>query len=195
VNTHPQFNLKLRRSTVIAIVVAALAAAAVTGTVLAAGSPTDQKQAALDQLQAAQATREAGPRASKPSAVPNLPSSCPQQVEPGIATVVETPFHADATFTNGAEVVSSAGDPSRIFAGALQSDPQQGVLIVLREDRDPCKVRNGQASSHDGLFTYPSPSRGGALTLTQITGDTVAFSVADGSSGSFNYVAGQYMGG
>jgi len=193
VNTHPRFNLKFRRSAVIAIVVAALAAVAVTGTVLAAGGPSPQKQAAIAQLRSREATRAAGPRAPKPSVPAQLPSSCPQPVEPGIAPVMQTPFHADATFTNGAEVVSSAGDPSRIFAGALQSDPQQGVLIVLREDRDPCKVRSGQAPAHDGLYTYPSPSRGGALTLTQIVGDTVAFSVADGSHGSFNFVTERYL--
>jgi hypothetical protein len=67
------------------------------------------------------------------------------------------------------------------------------VLIVMVEDGDPCKVSHGLAPSHAGLFTYPSPGRGGALTLTQIVGDTVAFSVADGSHGSFNFVTGHYI--
>jgi len=196
-----RLRVRWHRSTVIGAVLALAVALVVTGATLAAGAsggPT--KQDYLKQTQDAYATMAAGPHAPKPSMVPNapqapsLPSSCPRSPIPtGIGPGGPTPFHADATYTSAAGAISSAGDFYYIWAGALRSDPQQGVLIVLVDDRDPCKVSHGQAPSHAGLHTYPSPSHGGALTLTQIVGDRVAFSVADGSHGSFNFVTEQYL--
>jgi hypothetical protein len=196
VNTRPRFSIKLHRSTVIAIVVAALAAVAVTGTVLAAGGPSPQKQAALAKVATAEAKAAAGPHAPKPpDAGKGLPpsSSCPNPVHTGIFPFNDPPWHIDARFTNDAQVVSGAGDPYLIYAGALQSDPQQGLLLVMREDNDPCAVVVGRVPARGYTRSYLSPTRGGALTLTQIVSDRVAFSVADGSHGSFNYVTEQYL--
>lgn len=198
-NFRRRFPIRFRRSTIVAAALALAVALAVTGATLAASGPSSQKQAALDRVKSAEATAAAGPRAPKPTLTPHAPSgpapsSCPKPpIATGIGPVWETPFHADATYTNGAGAISSAGDFYYIFGGAVRSDPQQGMLIVMVEDRDPCKVSHGQAPSRAGLYTYPSPSRGGALTLTQIAGDTVTFSVADGSHGSFNFVTGQYL--
>ncbi len=195
-NTRPRFSIKLRRSTVIAVAIAAIVAVAVTGTVLAAGGPGPSKQDFLAKAATAEATAAAGPRAPKPpGAGKGVPSSasCPNPVQTGISPVGEPSFHADATFTTEAQVVSSVGDPYFIYAGALQSDPQQGVLLVMREDKDPCAVWVGRVPAHGYTRLYLSPTRGGALTLTQIVRDTVAFSVADGSHGSFNYVTEQYL--
>ncbi len=198
-NTRQRFPAGFRRSTIVAAALALAVALAITGATLAAGGPPSAKQAALDKVKAVEATKAAGPRAPKPtlaSLAPSVPapSFCPKPpIQTGIGPVLETPFHADATYTNGAGAISHAGDFYYIFAGALRSDPQQGVLITMVEDGDPCKVSHRQAPSHAGLYTYPSPSRGGALTLTQIVGDTVTFNVADGSHGSFNFVAGQYL--
>jgi hypothetical protein len=194
-NIRPRLNVRFRRPTIIAIAVAAIVAASVTGGVLAAGGPSS-KQDHLNKVATAEAKAAAGPRAPKPpNAGKGLPpsSSCTNPVRPGIFPAGELPFHADGTFTTETEVVSSAGDPYFIYSGALQSDPQQGLLLVMREDKDPCAVAAGRVPSRAYMRSYLSPFRRGALTLTQIVGDMVAFSVADGSRGSFNYALGQYL--
>ncbi len=198
-STRQGSRIHLHRPLVIAIAIAAVAALAITGVTLAAASgPSPQKQAALAKAQSAAATRAAGPRAPKPTIAPTsapaaAPASCPQPpITTGIGRAWEAPFHADATFTNVAGTISAAGDFYYIYAGAVYSNPVQGVLIAQVEDGDPCKVSHGQVASHAGLFTYPSPFQRGALTLTRIAGDSVDFSVADGSHSSFNFVTGQY---
>ena len=195
-STSPK-RVRLSRPLVIAIGLAVVAAVAITGITLASSGPDTQKQNAFATVTAAQATAQAGYRAPKPAATTQLPASCPTSFSqtgilpwggPGV-----TPFKSNATFTTQAGMISSAGDDYVIYAGALIADPQQGVLYVLEENRDPCAVARGVAPDHSGQRVYPSPARGGALTLTQIVGDTVAYSVADGTAGGFNYVTGQYL--
>lgn len=186
------------RSAALALVVLAVAVIAVTGTVVAAsGGLGPDKAAAFTQVAAEQETAQAGYHAPKPTGAPPSPASCPYHGATGIyvsQTPVQTPFHKDGAFYSTAGAFSSVGDYYMIYAGATRSDPQQGVLYVEVSDRDPCADSPTRAAQYSGLKgPFLSPFRQGALTLTQIVGDTVDFTTADGGSGSFNYVSGTYL--
>ena len=68
-------------------------------------------------------------------------------------------------------------EPYAIYAGSLAANPQQGVIIVMRLDYDPC------AASAQGtkITYYPTPSQQGAVTLTQLNGVTLKFTTATGA--------------
>lgn len=191
-------HIQLRPRTVGILVMAAVGALALAATALAAsgsngglGVTAAQKQAFLSQVQAARATAATLPRAPKPSGTnARPPASCSTTVQTGIGPFRGGPFHGGNSMTTVAWVVSSQGVPYVIYAGALDEDPQQGVLVVLRLNRDPCAAATGGSDTYQR--TYNDPSRQGALTLTAIDGDRVIFTSANGSTGAFNYVTGQY---
>lgn len=149
------------------------------------GQISPQKAAVLTQV-AAQATAAAkGPHA--PKHYINPPASCPRTIQTGIYPNLDGSFHEN--LINVASAISSQGVPYAIYAGTLNSDPQQGILIVMRMQKDPCAAGN-QGSS---IQRYLTPSRQGALTLTKIADDTVVFKTASGGTGQFNYVTGQFL--
>lgn len=168
---------------------AALIAVIARAAVFASGSPPSSKQIARQQL-AAQATAISHePHAAKhPQAAV---TSCPR---PAMTPAVMPPGYGPTDFhqniVNTATAVPTQGMPYdyMLYAGSLATNPQQGILIIMRFDKDPCKP------GASGTFTkvYDTPYQQGALTLTQVSGDTVTFSTATGGIGHFDYVTGQF---
>lgn len=113
--------------------------------------------------------------------------SCPYTPQTGIF-----PYHEGDGFhenlINVAWAMSSQGVPYAIYAGALKNDPQQGVIFVLQFQKDPCATTGGAAEK---VFT--TPFHQGALKLVKIVGDTIAFTIANGGTGRFNYVTGKFL--
>jgi hypothetical protein len=87
--------------------------------------------------------------------------------------------------TNVASIGATSQHPynTQVYAGALGTNPQQGIVIVTRQPDDPCA--HGFMGTQT---TYDTPYQKGALTLTAINGDSVSFSLADGGTGQFNYI-------
>jgi hypothetical protein len=135
---------------------------------------------------------EAGPHASKePESIPVL--SCPSDVtdlETGIAPHQPGPFGRN--IINEAQVISSDKIPYRIFAGALDDDPQRGRLIVLEVVRDACAVAAGLAPAPTPK-TFTLPVKSGAATITAIEGDLIAYETASGTKGRFRYPTGEFL--
>ena len=98
------------------------------------------------------------------------------------------PFRA-ITPINSAEVISALGVAYDVYAGSLVDDAQQGVVIVAQSEIDPCAALSPRSEP----ALYKTPSRSGAVTLTQIVGDTVIFNTPDGGTGQFNYATGQFV--
>ncbi len=178
------------------VTVGVIAGLVVTGAAFAAGGGiSPQKQAFLDHLASEQATAAAGPHAPKPANAGQVGlAPCPNTINVKILPVQPwtLPYSGEQNLVNQAWVVLSTGDPYEIWAGATDTDPQQGVLVVFRMDKDPCKVAPDQTLAY--MRSFPSPTRSGALTLTGMSGDTVQFSEAGGGNGSFNFVTSQYVG-
>lgn len=93
--------------------------------------------------------------------------------------------------TNIAYIGATAQDPYNIevYAGALGTNPQQGIVIVLRQPENPCLAKYANTGSQ---VTYKTPYQKGALTLTAIQGERVSFNLADGGMGQFDYLTNTY---
>jgi hypothetical protein len=90
-----------------------------------------------------------------------------------VATIAPTPAHSFEYL---------------ILAGARRANPDvQGVIYVFATPEDPCA--SGKQESEN---VYETPYQRGALTITQINGDSITLSIADGGTGHFNYVTGQF---
>lgn len=194
---------RFKRWLLLSSIVGGIASLALVATVLAAtnaGTPPPKGTGVqVQQTMAAQATAAAQlPHAPKPSQTPTRITSCPGSVG-GLATILPRSYvDPDAAPTvnisNGAEIPATQSNPFSylIIAGALKSNPQQGVLVVRSEPLDLC------AQGPVGQFKiYNSPSQDGALTLTQINGDAVSFSTAAGGAvpngvSQFNFLTGQF---
>lgn len=166
---------------------------AVTARVGAAPTATLNKVQIGNEMMATQQAmaREDGPKKTvitSPNTAPT-PSSCPmfQQahtgIEPWDGMVVS------GYITNMATIFPGAGGHIEyvVYAGALMSNAQQGVLIVFQQPTDPCA--HPEPTS---LTYYDTPYQKGALTLTQINATSVSFSIADGGTGQFNFVTNQF---
>jgi hypothetical protein len=151
-----------------------------------------EKQAIELELLAEQQEAEAGARASKAAADGDVPS-CPidaSQVLTGIF-----PYHGGPLgryLVNEASAVSSSGGSYRVFAGALDPDPEEGVLFVQQQSSDPCATAAGLTPAHE-MQTFKLPPGTGAVTLTAIEGDLIAFETAKGTGGRFNYTTGEFI--
>jgi hypothetical protein len=167
------------------------------------------KQAFLQQEQANAAAAAGAPHAPKPARIaasaPSLapcPGSSAFRVglsnDPGHipGTGVEpTPTRASMLGSNHTEYIVSAG--VEVVAGSVVTkqalfdsvDYPLGALVVVALSSDPCShtVPPDQAVS-----VHPTPHRGGALTITSMSGDTVSFVAVDGYTGSFNVVTGSF---
>lgn len=187
-----RFGRSARRWTVIAVIVsfatlalAATAFAASAGVLTTAqGSP---KQARLQQEMHAQATANAASWHAPKHPAP-AHASCPMSIQSNINVDV-LPGDLDH-ITNVAVVAPTTGQPFvyRIYAGSSATNAEQGVLIVIRSAADPCAP--GAPSM---TFTHVAPSSlHGAVTLTAISGDTVAFTTTGGNTGHFNFISGQF---
>jgi hypothetical protein len=174
---------------IIAAALVAIVSVALVMTVLAAskGAPGAAKQAKLHQI-AAQATAAANSwHAPKHPATP--PASCPVQGVQSNINVDVLPGDPDH-ITNVATIAPAPGRPFvyQVYAGSAAGNAQQGILIVMRRDMDPCAP-----TAQGSTFTrFATPYQRGAVTLTAISGDTVSFTTAAGGSGHFNYITGQF---
>jgi hypothetical protein len=129
------------------------------------------------------------PAPHAPVASASRPASCPRDSLPtGIYYGDTGGFHE--YITNEAVIAPGASQPFEyvIFAGAYAADPQQGLLIVVRLDGDTCA--NGITGTQ--INFHATPARQGKVTLTDVTGVVVRFTMADGGSGQYNCVTGQF---
>lgn len=183
-----------------ALVIALLAVGAVSVSAYAGGLPghwtsSAQKQAALTQVATRQAQAANGSRNTnkQPGSIPTQPASCPQPtVAPGVwtAPIAGEPFTQMALRNTASAYHNNQASLQYIIAGgALKTNQQQGVIGVERIPTDLC------ASNHPayGLSYYNTPYEDGAVTLTKLQGDVILFTTADGRTGSFDFVTGQYL--
>lgn len=146
------------------------------------------KQAFLQHVAAEQTAAARVTPAPKDHSAPVV-TSCPQKITPGIFRAGEQSDYIMHTYIleNAAVAVASTGTPYFLLAGALQSNPQQGVVLVQRVRVDPCATTGEYPINADVM-----PSQAGALTITGINGDTVAFRSTTGTTGTFDYVTDQF---
>jgi len=153
--------------------------------------PAEKQVVELEELAECEAA-EAGYHAPKiPDASPVL--SCPLDVKTVVTGVF--PYNGGPFgryVVNEASAVSSRGVPYRIFAGALDPDSQQGVLLVLQQSIDPCATAAGLLP-HFEPQSFTLPVKTGGVTLTAIEGDLVSFETAGGNKGQFNYTTGEFL--
>lgn len=196
-STHPRRAPSNRtRRWILSLLIAVGASALLALTVWAAGAilprqSAAQKLAKLHQIDA-QATADAdswrAPKV-KSSAPMTGPASCPRSsLATGIYYGDTGGFHD--YITDEAVSAPTVGQAFEyvIFAGAYASNPQQGILIVTRLTADPCASKTNTTQ----ITYYSTPAQTGAVTLTQITGDSVTFTTAAGAGGQFNFVSGQF---
>jgi hypothetical protein len=152
-----------------------------------------EKQALELQERADREAAEARPHAPK-QAGPSPILSCPGDVasfETAISPFTFGPFPGGKNLVNEAGVASDKGEPYRVFAGALDEDPAQGVIIVLPESLDPCATAAGVLPLKE-LQTFVLPAKSGAATLTAVEGDLVSFQTPGGTKGQFNFTTGPF---
>jgi hypothetical protein len=125
------------------------------------------------------------------------PATCARQAPPGppsglisAATGAPQPVPAAVlTMTNGAyQHAASDSNWYQVYAGADGQNPNQGVIVVWKLDPDPCAhhTTDSQPQAHD------APGLHGAVSITDVNGDTVVWRANDGTTGRFNLVTGQY---
>jgi hypothetical protein len=151
-----------------------------------------EKQALEREWQAECEAAQAGYHAPKPTnQSPDL--SCPLDlhVETGIAPLTFQPFPAGRNGVNFASVVSTAGIPYTVFAGAQDYDSQQGIIYVMQRSTDPCAEAAGKLTRFEGSFALPMKT--GPVTLTAIEGDFVSFETPGGTKGKFRYATGEFI--
>lgn len=165
---------------------------AVTARVGAAPTATLNKVQLGNAMMATQQAlaREDGPKKTVvplPQASASPPTSCPIGSAPNHITLPDGTIHQD--ITNVAIIGATASVPYMyiIWAGALASNPQQGIMVVMSTPEDPCKNPTGASYG-----TYQTPYQKGALTITKINATSVSFSIADGGTGQFNFVTSQF---
>jgi hypothetical protein len=155
------------------------------------GDANSQKQALFQQLDATATANAKGPHAPKnQSQAAAQPHPCPRQLQAGVY-----PFHIapnDILHTyhvvNAATAIKAPGEAYMILAGSLISNPKQGVMVVEQIVIDPCTT-----PTHYPDVPYLMPSQQGAITMTQVNGDTVNFTTETGGSGNFAYATGQFL--
>ena len=185
-------SIRLGRRLVLAVVTALIASGVVVVTVLAASNgpaaPTP-KQIARQQMAAQATAASMAPHAAKHPQPPV--TSCPMPPEtshvipPGYGP---TNFHQD--IVNSAKVLPSPNSAFEymVYAGALQSNARQGILIVVRFDRDPCQP----GAPGTQITTWDTAQQDGALTLTGVSGGDVTFTTQAGTAGTFDVPAGRF---
>jgi hypothetical protein len=165
----------------------------VVGVTVFASAPKSipNKRTILSQMNAQATALANGPHGVKHPVTPS--QSCPMAVQVGVRPngLGGAEFSHTATIQNQAVALSSSR-PAYVYvisAGAERSNPQQGLIIVEQMARDSCAPGVPGTQIH----YYPTPYQHGALTLTKLSEDTVLFSIAGGSSGSFDFVTGVFQ--
>ena len=157
------------------------------------------KQTAEAKQTAIVATVVAGPRAPKypdlGSTVPE-PVSCPVPTPEIIGIVpptdIQMPFSDHRGIISQANGISPVGNSYLIWAGSPEDNSSQGLIRVMKIFLDPCAShKQGIKNTETTLTDYLAPN--GPLTITEIQGAIVVYSIAGGGNGRFNYVAGQFL--
>ncbi len=185
------------RRLLLGAVIAVVISLGVTGTILAAsgagGHPTlTLKEQRLAQYATQQALAHNHIAATKGPEVPTA-ASCPDPTfsQPGISYNFNPDFSIEHTI-NVANVEPLKNAPAYkyiVYAGYQATNAQQGMIIVMRMDVDPClKTSKGSV-----FHTYLTPYQRGGVTLTALNGEVVTFTTSGGASGSFNFVMGQFL--
>jgi hypothetical protein len=131
------------------------------------------------------------------------PASCPLTFKVGVYPFLNGPFPESQHMVNVAvALLPGADDPFQIYAGALGADATQGAVVVVRSENDPCADGARAAKNpalqqtYDRLYHhvqwYQSASHDGALAITQVQGTIVTYRAADGVTGHFNFLSGQF---
>jgi hypothetical protein len=152
------------------------------------GQLPPEKKAFEATAQAIQTKDAAAPRAAKTTPLPP-PASCQGPSITGGIDVARPDGPPDyRRLVNRAYVLR--GDIYYvIWAGAPYDAPQQGLIRVEQSPVDPCAaVLAGKTTPPAHDFILPK----GPLTITQIDGDSVIFSIAGDGTDSFNFVTGQF---
>ncbi len=92
---------------------------------------------------------------------------------------------------NEAATFASDGLVYDIIGGAVKGEPSQGAIEVWAITTDPCAAAAGLVPRHQPQV-YQTPFKDGAVTLTNVTGDTLDFRTADGTTGSLDYLTGTF---
>ncbi len=146
-------------------------------------------QAEAERQQQAAATSEATPLGT-----PVL--SCPRDSsgDTFVRPFDGGPFHPKQTiyFTNVARVLSDPGQPTWIYAGAISTDRQQGVLFVQNEELDPCAaaLNPGDVSP---IQVFLTPYKWGRVTIAAVSSKSIEFTTDSGVKGSFDLAAHSFL--
>lgn len=117
-------------------------------------------------------------------------TSCPIAINPGVIYPFRFgPFSGGQNLVNAVDATDASGWGYSLYAGATDDDATQGVVIVIKNG-DSCADPLGNLAY---VQSYPTPYRKGAVTITGVQGETIFFSLPDGSTGSFDFVTGQYQ--
>jgi hypothetical protein len=145
-----------------------------------------EKQALLDKQNQRRVAAQAAPHA--PKVLPKVASSCRRVLTPGIFQ--PRADRLEPNIVNAALVVGPDGSGYEVSAGALEGEPNQGVLIVRAGLGDACAwARAGEPSETHG---YRLPPGAGAATITRLEGTVVVFRTASGDTGRFDAAMGQF---
>jgi len=151
------------------------------------------KQTAVALHEAVRATDLALPQAAKPQVVQSLslPASCPAPTQTtGIFPFTFGGFSGGKHLINTATALASNGNYYMIWAGAPDDAPQEGLLRVNEILGDSCRSY-ASGTQAPPMADYVTPK--GPLTITQIQGDLVVYSIAGGGTGRFNFVTDRFL--
>jgi hypothetical protein len=151
------------------------------------------KQTAEALHESVRATDLALPQAAKPQVAQSfsLPASCPAPTQAtGIFSFTFGGFSGGKHLINTATVLASNGNYYMIWAGAPDDAPQEGLLRVNEILGDSCHsyALGTQAPPMADFVTSNGP-----LTITQLQGDVVIYSISGGGTGRFNFVTDQFL--
>jgi hypothetical protein len=171
------------------LTLAAVGAAVAVATKPAGNVPPPAKQAIL--AQALTPPAHPGPQGPKgrglhapPGKAPTPPAHAGEVATPDELGGVPLPFSPESFDVTTMWMDLHGQVEIHVYAGDLPADPDQGALAVTRTN-----AVTGADLPGGGQF--PTPQKVGALTLTQVSGNT-AFFTYPGGSGRFNLVSDRY---
>ena len=123
-------------------------------------------------------------RAAKPAVLSAAgPTPAPDQARPrGIIEEVQGPFSSQEITVENAWQEQVNGQWVQVYAGALASDPAQGVVIVL-----------AQTSAGITGSRHPTPVKAGAVRLVRADGLRLTLVAASGATSYFDAAARQFV--
>lgn len=182
-----RFTAKRQRWMLIAVGCVAAILLGVGGSLeaISAGSSTSgnlKPQAArLQATWVAQQSGQQAPKTGNQSAKPSCPINL--NVPPEIVNMSANPPLPGQDYDSYIIVISVERVPYTIFGQVNQIGVSQSPLDPCAPNTTPIPTRH-----------YADPHQPGQITLTGVTGDVVTFTTAAHTSGTFNYVTGQYQG-